>query len=128
MHAQALFLPFVRPAGEAIAPPLKEMTDIQYNRTGISARDAAGVRYQLSRLRNGVQRLTNRGRNELPADFVDFMIHVPVVEQQVPNAAHPVDLTPRDTYRTYTESQMGNLQEMLTRHLRQNGLLACLLG
>ena len=124
MRAQGLCVPFVRSAAEAIAPPLEEMADIQYNRAGISARDpATGVRHQISRLRNGEQRLTASGRRLLDADFVDFMIHVPTTEQQIQNADHPVDPTPRDTYRTFTESQMGNLQEMLVFHLRQNGLL-----
>ena len=97
MRAQGLCVPFVRSAAEAIAPPLEEMADIQYNRAGISARDpATGVRHQISRLRNGVQRLTGSGRRLLDADFVDFMIHVPTTEQQVQNADHPVDARPRE--------------------------------
>ena len=93
------------------------MTDIQYNRAGITARDpATGLRYQLARRRNGELRPTQRAQNQLPDGWLDFMISIPTTERQVDTGAHPVG-PPRDTYTTFSESDYPGMEALLASFL-----------
>ena len=116
---------FVRSIADSKHRRLEQMVDVQYKAAGIFARDpATGRRHQATRIRNGEQRLTTQGRRLFTAGWVDFMISVPTVEQQVANADHPIDPRPRDTYTTFSENDYPGIEAMLRRHLQADPTLA----
>ena len=100
-----------------------KMADIQFNRAGLSGRDpVTGLRLQVSRLRNGEQRLTARGRALLsdparfPGGWMDYMISIPTTERQKDTGAHPVG-PPRDVYTTFSEGDYPGMEAILASHL-----------
>ena len=90
--------------------------DIQYGPRGLTARDPAGQRYAVSRLRNGEHIPTARGR-QLGSDWLDFMISVPTIERQLHNDIRGFDPRPGNTYTTFSENDYPGLEAMLQRYL-----------